>query len=105
MYISKAGNITVNDKDFKSYFTTGTLQYKVNQPLALTENIDNLLKINVYGGGFWTSRSCKACFVESHVRTQRRKQNYLKPEGYSLDPRMVERVEIYKRKRARNFTF
>ena len=31
VYLSKGkGNITVNDKDFKSYFTTGTLQYTVS---------------------------------------------------------------------------
>ena len=38
VYVSKGkGNITINDKDFKSYFSTGTLQYKVNQPLALSK--------------------------------------------------------------------
>ena len=53
VYVSKGkGNITVNDKDFKSYFTTATLQYKVNQPLALTNNEGNFdVKINIYGGG------------------------------------------------------
>jgi len=39
IYLSEGkGAITVNGKDYKSYFTTGTLQYKVQQPLMLTEN-------------------------------------------------------------------
>ena len=41
IYLSEGkGNITVNKKDYKSYFTTGTLQYKVQQPLMLTENLE-----------------------------------------------------------------
>ena len=40
VYVSEGkGNITVNSKDIKDYFPTATLQYKVNQPLALTDNI------------------------------------------------------------------
>ena len=52
VYVSKGkGNISVNDKDFKSYFSTATLQYKVNQPLAMTDNEGNFdIKINVHGG-------------------------------------------------------
>ena len=53
VYLSDGkGKITVNNKDFKSYFTTATLQYKVNQPLALTDNEGNFdIKVNVFGGG------------------------------------------------------
>ena len=53
IYLSEGkGNITVNKKDYKSYFTTGTLQYKVQQPLMLTENLESYdIKVNVYGGG------------------------------------------------------
>ena len=28
------GNITINKREFENYFTTGTLQYKVKQPLV-----------------------------------------------------------------------
>ena len=53
VYVSKGkGNLTVNERDFKAYFTTSTLQYKVTQPLNLTDNQSNFdIKINVYGGG------------------------------------------------------
>ena len=45
VYLSKGkGNITVNKKDVNTYFPTATLQYKVNQPLVLTENEKNFEK-------------------------------------------------------------
>ena len=53
IYLSEGkGNITVNKKDYKDYFTTGTLQYKVQQPLMLTGDLESYdIKVNVYGGG------------------------------------------------------
>ena len=53
VYVSEGtGKITVNKKEFTTYFPTATLQYKVMQPLALTENAENFdVKVNVYGGG------------------------------------------------------
>ena len=51
IYLSKGkGNITVNKKDFKDYFSTATLQYKVQQALMLTDNLTSYdVKVNVYG--------------------------------------------------------
>ena len=53
VYVAKGkGNITINKKDMADYFPTATLQYKVNQPLALTNNDGNFdITVNVYGGG------------------------------------------------------
>jgi small subunit ribosomal protein S9 len=53
VYVSEGkGNITVNKKDVNTYFPTATLQYKVNQPLVLTNNEGNFdVKVNVFGGG------------------------------------------------------
>ena len=53
VYLSEGkGNIIVNKKDFKDYFTTATLQYKVEQALMLTDNLKSYdIKVNVYGGG------------------------------------------------------
>ena len=53
VYVSEGkGTITVNKKDLNTYFPTATLQYKVNQPLALTNNEGNFdVKVNVFGGG------------------------------------------------------
>ena len=53
IYLSKGkGKITVNKKDYKDYFSTDILQYKVQQPLILTENLTSFdIKVGVYGGG------------------------------------------------------
>ena len=109
VYISKGkGNITVNDKDFKSYFTTGTLQYKVNQPLALTENLGNFdIKVNVYGGGF-TGQAEAVRLALSRAMCELNEENriILKPEGLlTRDPRMVERKKFGQKKARKKFQF
>ena len=46
------GNITINKKDSKDYFSTDSLLYKINQPLKvvnLEEKFD--IKVSVFGGG------------------------------------------------------
>src|SRR5690625_7675591 len=52
-YLSSGeGKITVNNKDLKDYFTIDTLNYKVKQPLVLTNNENNFdINVSVYGGG------------------------------------------------------
>lgn len=109
VYISKGkGNITVNDKDFKSYFTTGTLQYKVNQPLALTENLGNFdIKANVYGGGV-TGQAEAVRLALSRAMCELNEENriILKPEGLlTRDPRMVERKKFGQKKARKKFQF
>ena len=61
VYMSKGkGNITVNDKDYKVYFPTATLQYVVNQPFALTNNVGEYdITANIDGGG--VSDKLKLC--------------------------------------------
>jgi small subunit ribosomal protein S9 len=53
VYVAKGkGNMTVNKKAMTEYFTTAPLQYKVNQPLVMTNNDGNFdITVNVYGGG------------------------------------------------------
>jgi len=109
VYISKGkGNITVNDKDFKSYFTTGTLQYKVNQPLALTENLGNFdIKVNVYGGGV-TGQAEAVRLALSRAMCELNEENriILKQEGLlTRDPRMVERKKFGQKKARKKFQF
>ena len=109
VYVSKGkGNITVNDKDFKSYFTTGTLQYKVNQPLALTENLGNFdVKVNVYGGGV-TGQAEAVRLALSRAMCELNEENriILKQEGLlTRDPRMVERKKFGQKKARKKFQF
>lgn len=47
-----SGNITVNRREFNSYFPNETLQMIIRQPLTLTESIDKFdILVNVDGGG------------------------------------------------------
>ena len=40
VYVSEGtGKITVNKREFTNYFPTATLQYKVLQPMSMTENV------------------------------------------------------------------
>ena len=53
VYLSKGkGTYSINGKSLKEYFPTDILQYKVNQPFAITETSSSYdVKVNVYGGG------------------------------------------------------
>ena len=109
VYVSKGkGNITVNDKDFKSYFTTGTLQYKVNQPLALTENLGNFdIKVNVRGGGVTgQAEAVRLALSRAMCELDEENRTILKPEGLlTRDPRMVERKKFGQKKARKKFQF
>ncbi|MGS2740767.1 30S ribosomal protein S9 [Sinomicrobium sp. M5D2P17] len=109
VYVSQgSGNITVNKKELNTYFPTATLQYKVKQPLTLTENAENFdIKVNVYGGGSTGQAeavrlaiSRALCEVDAENRTT------LKPEGLlTRDPRMVERKKYGQKKARKKFQF
>ena len=109
VYVSKGkGNITVNDNDFKSYFTTATLQYKVNQPLALTNNEGNFdVKINVYGGGVTgQAEAVRLALSRAMCELDEENRSILKPEGLlTRDPRMVERKKFGQKKARKKFQF
>jgi small subunit ribosomal protein S9 len=109
VYISKGkGNIIVNDKDFKSYFTTATLQYKVNQPLALTNNEGNFdVKINVFGGGVTgQAEAVRLALSRAMCELDEENRSILKPEGLlTRDPRMVERKKFGQKKARKKFQF
>ena len=109
VYVSKGkGNITVNDKDFKSYFTTATLQYKVNQPLTLTNNEGNFdVKINVYGGGVTgQAEAVRLALSRAMCELDEENRSILKPEGLlTRDPRMVERKKFGQKKARKKFQF
>ena len=53
VYLSEGnGTVVINKRPLDNYFTTGTLQYKVNQPFELTETAGKYdVKASVFGGG------------------------------------------------------
>jgi small subunit ribosomal protein S9 len=109
VYLSDGkGKITVNNKDFKSYFTTATLQYKVNQPLALTDNVGNFdIKVNVFGGGVTgQAEAVRLALSRAMCELNEENRSVLKPEGLlTRDPRMVERKKFGQKKARKKFQF
>ncbi|MFC4634716.1 30S ribosomal protein S9 [uncultured Dokdonia sp.] len=109
VYVSEGkGNITVNKKDMATYFPTATLQYKVNQPLVLTENDGNFdIKVNVYGGGITgQAEAIRLALSRAMCELDAENRSILKPEGLlTRDPRMVERKKFGQKKARKKFQF
>lgn len=109
VYLSEGkGAITVNDKDYKQYFDTAPLHYKVEQAFLLTETMGNYdVKINVDGGGITGQAeairlgiSRALCEINPEHRVS------LKPDGLmTRDPRMVERKKFGQKKARKKFQF
>ncbi len=102
------GNITVNRKDAKEYFSTDVMVYKVNQPFLLTETAGQYdVTVNVFGGGntgqadaIRLGISRALCEVNAEYRLA------LKPEGLlTRDARMVERKKPGQKKARKKFQF
>ncbi len=109
VYVSEGtGNITVNKKEFTTYFPTATLQYKVLQPLSLTENAENFdIKVNVYGGGSnGQAEAVRMAIARAMCEVDVENRAVLKPEGLlTRDPRMVERKKFGQKKARKRFQF
>ena len=102
------GNITVNKKDYSQFCPTATLQYKVNQPLLLTENEGSYdLKITVKGGGTnGQAEAIRLAISRALCKIDAEHRLILKPEGLlTRDPRMVERKKFGQKKARKKFQF
>ena len=96
VYLSAgAGNITINDRPLEYYFKSGSLQYIVNQPFAVTKTEGQFdVKVNVVGGG--TKGQAEAIRLGiSRALSDLDREAYrpaLKAEGFlTRDSREVER--------------
>ncbi|EKF54729.1 30S ribosomal protein S9 [Galbibacter marinus] len=109
VYVSEGkGDITINKKEFTQYFPTPTLQYKVQQPLSLTENVENFdIKVNVYGGGVTgQAEAIRLAISRALCEVDAENRLTLKPEGLlTRDPRMVERKKFGQKKARKKFQF
>ncbi|MFT4698211.1 MAG: small subunit ribosomal protein S9 [Flavobacteriaceae bacterium] len=109
MYLSEGkGNITINKRELENYFTTGTLQYKVKQPLVLTNNEKNFdIKVNVFGGGITgQAEAIRLAISRAMCELDPENRLVLKPEGLlTRDPRMVERKKFGQKKARKKFQF
>ena len=109
IYLSEGtGNITVNKRELAQYFTTATLQYKVKQPLLLTEQLESFdIKVNVFGGGVTgQAEAIRLAITRALVSIDEETRAVLKPEGLlTRDPRMVERKKFGQKKARKKFQF
>ncbi len=109
VYLSEGkGNITINKRDLNNYFTTATLQYKVKQPLVLTDNETTYdIKVNVFGGGITgQAEAIRLALSRAMCEVNEEHRLVLKPEGLlTRDPRMVERKKFGQKKARKKFQF
>lgn len=89
-----SGAITINGRDYKEYFPTGTLQYVVTQSLTIADAVDKYdIKVNLHGGGITGQAealrlaiSKALCEINPEMRPPLKAKGLLR-----RDPRMVER--------------
>ena len=109
VYVAQGkGTITVNKKDMAVYFPTATLQYKVNQPLTMTNNDGNFdITVNVYGGGATgQAEAVRLAISRAMCEIDAENRQILKPEGLlTRDARMVERKKFGQKKARKKFQF
>jgi len=109
VFLSKGqGNIIVNDKDYKSYFSLQYLQKQVELPLKTIESLDKFdVKINAAGGGMkGQAEAAKFGIARALVELNPEYRPALKAVGVlKRDPRSVERKKFGHKKARRSFQF
>ena len=108
-YVQKGnGNIVVNSKDYKTYFTTSALQYKINQAFSVTNTVGEYdVKINVKGGGVTgQAEAVRLAIARALVEMDENLKPLLKAEGLmTRNPKMVERKKPGQKKARKRFQF
>jgi len=102
------GKIVVNKRDYKEYFTTATLQYVVDQPFLLTDNIGKYdVKVNLTGGGYkGQAEALRLAISRALIKIDPEYRGVLKENGLlKRDPRMVERKKPGQPKARKKFQF
>jgi small subunit ribosomal protein S9 len=109
VFLSKgSGVITVNDKDYKTYFPMVYLQNQVEQPLAAVESSDKFdVKVNATGGGVkGQAEAVKLGIARALLLVSPDYRPALKAAGLlTRDPRSVERKKPGKKKARRSYQF
>ena len=102
------GVITVNNRDYKEYFPTSVLQYKVLQALEITENLNKYdIKVNLDGGGITgQAEALRLAISRALCELNPEFRPPLKAKGLLMrDPRMVERKKPGQKKARKKFQF
>ena len=109
VFISRGtGNITVNDKSYKQYFSLVYLQNQVERPLKAVEAADKFdIKINAVGGGVkGQAEAAMLGIARALIEVNPDFRPALKAAGLlKRDPRSVERKKFGKKKARRSYQF
>ena len=109
VYLSEGkGSVTVNNKDYKEYFPTGTLQYIVLQPLNLLNVADKYdIKANLDGGGVkGQAEALRLGIARALIELNPEDKSALRAAGFvTRDPREVERKKPGQPKARKRFQF
>lgn len=109
VFISRGeGKITINDKDYKDYFSLSYLQNQVDAPLKAVEALDKYnIVINAQGGGFkGQAEAAKLGIARALIETDAELRPALKAAGFlKRDPRGVERKKFGHKKARRSYQF
>jgi small subunit ribosomal protein S9 len=109
IFISKgSGAITVNDKDYKTYFPLVYLQNQVERPLKTVESVGKFdVKINAAGGGVkGQAEAAMLGIARVLIDLNPEFRPALKAAGLlKRDPRSVERKKFGKKKARKSYQF
>lgn len=109
IFLSKGtGKITVNDKDYKQYFSLVYLQNQVELPLKTIQSLDKFdVQINAAGGGMkGQAEAAKLGIARALVELNAELRPTLKAAGVlKRDPRSVERKKFGHKKARKSFQF
>jgi len=104
-----SGNITVNGKDYKEYFSTVLLQHIVEQPFNEIEDTKGRydVKVNLVGGGpKGQAEALRLGISRALIKINEEWKLPLKQKGYlTRDPRVVERKKYGRKKARKQFQF
>ncbi len=102
------GSITINGKDYKTYFPLVYLQNQVEAPLKTVESLDKFsIVINATGGGVkGQAEAAKLGISRALLEVNPELRPVLKAAGLlRRDPRSVERKKPGKKKARKSFQF
>lgn len=109
IYMQKgSGQITINNRDYKEYFSLATLQYIVKQPLIIAGVEGEYdIKVNLDGGGIsGQAEALRLAISRGLMEINPEIRPALKAKGLvRRDPRMVERKKSGQPKARKKFQF
>ena len=105
---SGKGQIVINNRDYKEYFTIQQLQYIVEQPLRTADAIGKYdINVNLHGGGIkGQAEALRLAIARALVIIDKENKEPLKGNKFlTRDPRAVERKKPGRPKARKRFQF